>query len=147
MGIEGWIILAGICFIGEMLTTGFFLLWFGVGASVSAVLNYLGFDPMIQFITFVLISVILIAVSRPFAKKITKEPPRKAVSDRLVGKKGIVIENVLPDTGGVVKVEGDVWRAVSPNMIKKGGKIIVKKVESVKLHVESIDEQTTNEEI
>ena len=130
-----------------MLTTGFFLLWFGVGASVSAVLNYLGFDPMIQFITFVLISVILIAVSRPFAKKITKEPPRKAVSDRLVGKKGIVIENVLPDTGGVVKVEGDVWRAVSPNMIKKGGKIIVKKVESVKLHVESIDEQTTNEEI
>ena len=83
----------------------------------------------------------------PFAKKITKEPPRKAVSDRLVGKQGIVIEDVLPDTGGVVKVEGDVWRAVSPKMIEKGGKIIVKKVESVKLHVESIDEQTTNEEI
>ncbi len=63
MGIEGWIIIAGICFIGEMLTTGFFLLWFGVGASVSAVLNYLGFDPMIQFIAFILISLILIAGS------------------------------------------------------------------------------------
>ena len=146
MGIEGWIIIAGICFIGEMLTTGFFLLWFGVGASVSAVLNYLGFDPMIQFIAFILISLILIAVSRPFAKKITKEPPRKAVSDRLVGKIGIVIEEILPETGGVVKVEGDVWRAVSPNKIEKNSKIVVKKVESVKLHVVRLDDQITNTE-
>ena len=142
MGIEEWIILAGLCFIGEMLTTTFFLLWFGVGAAVSAVLNYLGFDPIIQFIAFILISITLIAVSRPFAKKITKEPPRKAVSDRVVGKTGIVIEDVLPDNGGVVKVEGDVWRAVSPYKIEKNTKIIVKAVQSVKLHVEIFEDKS-----
>ncbi len=140
MGFEAWIILAGICFIGEMLTSGFFLLWFGLGASVSAVLNYLGFDPIVQFIAFILVSLILITVSRPFAQKITKEPPRKAVSDRLVGKSGIVIEEILPETGGMVKVEGDVWRAISPNKIEKDSKIIVKKVESVKLIVERFDD-------
>ena len=43
-----WIFLAAACFLGEMLTTTFFLMWFGVGASVSAVLNYLGFDPLTQ---------------------------------------------------------------------------------------------------
>ncbi|NYB51532.1 MAG: NfeD family protein [Methanobacteriaceae archaeon] len=138
VGIEGWIVLAGVCFIGEMLTTGFFLLWFGVGACLAAVLNYLGFDPWVQFIAFILISIALIAISRPLAQKITKEPPRKAVSDRLVGKQGIVVEDILPDTGGVVKVEGDVWRAVSSRKIGKGEKITVKKVESVKLKVEPV---------
>lgn len=141
VGIEGWIVLAGLCFIGEMLTTGFFLLWFGVGASIAAVLNYLGFDPMVQILAFILISIILIAVSRPLAQRITKESPRKAVSDRLVGKQGMVIEDVLPDTGGVVKVEGDVWRAVSPKKIEKDSRIIVKQVESVKLHVVPVEDE------
>jgi membrane protein implicated in regulation of membrane protease activity len=135
VGIEAWIVLSGLCFIGEMLTAAFFLLWFGVGASMAAVLNYLGFDPVVQILAFIIISIILIAVSRPLAQKITKEPPRKAVSDRLIGKQGIVMEDVLPDTGGVVKVEGDVWRAISPKKIEKDTLIIVKKVESVKLHV------------
>jgi len=141
VGIEGWIVLAGLCFIGEMLTAGFFLLWFGVGASIAAVLNYLGFDPMVQILAFILISIILIAVSRPLAQRITKESPRKAVSDRLVGKQGMVIEDVLPDTGGVVKVEGDVWRAVSPKKIEKDSRISVKKVESVKLHVVPVEDE------
>ncbi|MCC7549879.1 MAG: NfeD family protein [Methanobacterium sp.] len=140
-GIEAWIVLAGFCFIGEMLTTSFFLLWFGVGASIAAVLNYLGFDPMVQIVAFILISIVLLAVSRPLAQKITKEPPRKAASDRLIGKHGIVIEDILPDTGGVVKVEGDVWRAISPKTILKDNKIIVKKIESVKLYVVPVESE------
>lgn len=140
IGIETWIVIAGVCFIGEMLTSGFFLLWFGVGASVAAVLNYLDFDPLTQFIVFILVSLVLLAVSRPFAQRITKEPPRKAVSDRLVGKKGVVMEDILPDKGGVVNIEGDIWRAISPVEIKKDTKIVVKKVESVKLLVDVVRE-------
>lgn len=136
IGIETWIVIAGVCFIGEMLTSGFFLLWFGVGASVAAVLNYLDFDPLTQFVVFILVSLVLLAVSRPFAQRITKEPPRKAVSDRLVGKQGVVMEDILPDKGGVVNIEGDIWRAISPVEIKKDTKIVVKKVESVKLLVD-----------
>lgn len=136
IGIETWIVIAGVCFIGEMLTSGFFLLWFGVGASVAAVLNYMDFDPLTQFVVFILVSLVLLAVSRPFAQRITKEPPRKAVSDRLVGKKGVVMEDILPDKGGVVNIEGDIWRAISPVEIKKDTKIVVKKVESVKLLVD-----------
>lgn len=136
IGIETWIVIAGVCFIGEMLTSGFFLLWFGVGASVAAVLNYMDFDPLTQFVVFILVSLVLLAVSRPFAQRITKEPPRKAVSDRLVGKKGVVMEDISPDKGGVVNIEGDIWRAISPVEIKKDTKIVVKKVESVKLLVD-----------
>lgn len=140
IGIETWIVIAGVCFIGEMLTSGFFLLWFGVGASVAAVLNYMDFDPLTQFVVFILVSLVLLAVSRPFAQRITKEPPRKAVSDRLVGKQGVVMEDILPDKGGVVNIEGDIWRAISPVEIKKDTKIVVKKVESVKLLVDVVRE-------
>ena len=140
IGIETWIVIAGVCFIGEMLTSGFFLLWFGVGASVAAVLNYMDFDPLTQFVVFILVSLVLLAVSRPFAQRITKEPPRKAVSDRLVGKKGVVMEDISPDKGGVVNIEGDIWRAISPVEIKKDTKIVVKKVESVKLLVDVVRE-------
>ncbi len=103
-------------------------------------LNYLDFDPLTQFIVFILVSLVLLAVSRPFAQRITKEPPRKAVSDRLVGKQGVVMEDILPDKGGVVNIEGDIWRAISPVEIKKDTKIVVKKVESVKLLVDVVRE-------
>lgn len=139
-GIEYWIVLAAFCFIGEMLTTGFFLLWFAVGASLAALLNYLGFDPAVQIISFIIISLLLIALSRPLAQRITREPPRKAASDRLIGRKGWVVEDVKSDSGGVVKVDGDVWRAISSQNIIKGKKIRVKKVESVKLYVEEVQD-------
>ena len=51
------------------------------------------------------------------------------------------MEDVLPDTGGVVKVDGDVWRAISPIKIEKDSRILVKKVESVKLHVVPVEDE------
>lgn len=136
IGLQIWIFIAAVCFIGELITAGFFILWFGVGASVSAVLNYFGFSETTQIIAFILISIILLAVSRPFAQKITHGmPTKKAVSDRLIGKKGIVIEDISPENGGIVKISGDIWRAVSDQKIGKGTTILVEKIEGVKLIV------------
>jgi len=135
IGLQNWIILAAICFVGEMITSGFFLLWFGVGAAVAAVLTYFGFAPTTQLVAFVVVSGVLVVVSRPIAKRITKEPPKKAVSDRLIGKKGIVIEDISPDASGMVKIEGDTWRAISDQKIYSGECIIVKGIEGVKLVV------------
>lgn len=61
-------------------------MWFGIGASASAVLNYLSFDPMVQFVAFIIISLILIGISRPFDQRISKDPPKKAGADRLISK-------------------------------------------------------------
>lgn len=136
IGLQIWILIAAVCFIGEMMTVGFFLLWFGMGASVSAVLNYFGFSETTQIIAFILISIILLAVSRPFAKKITQgTPSKKAASDRLIGEKGLVIEEISPEKGGVVNIGGDIWRAISDQKIKKDKHILVEKIEGVKLIV------------
>ncbi|NYB26262.1 MAG: NfeD family protein [Methanobacteriaceae archaeon] len=139
MNIEIWIALAALFFIGEMLTTGFFLLWFGVGASVSAVLNYLGFDPLVQFVTFIIISLVLIGISRPFAKRITKDSPKKAAADRLIGKEALVIEEVAPHKGGLVKIDGDIWKAVAAQIIEDGETVNIEGIEGTKLVVKPIE--------
>ena len=130
-----WIFLAAACFLGEMLTTTFFLMWFGVGASVSAVLNYLGFDPLTQFIVFIVVSIILLGISRPFAQRISKSSPKKAASDRLIGKKGVVIEEISPKIPGLVKVDGDSWKAISTQTISSGEWVKIERIDSVKLVV------------
>ncbi len=139
MNIEIWIALAALFFIGEMLTTGFFLLWFGVGASVSAVLNYLGFDPLVQFVAFIIISLVLIGISRPFAKRITKDSPKKAAADRLIGKEALVIEEVAPHKGGMVKIDGDIWKAVAAQTIAGGETVNIEGIEGTKLVVKPIE--------
>lgn len=138
---ETWIIIAAICLIGEMLTTGFFLMWFGVGAVTAAILNYLGFDSTVQFTAFVMVSLILVAVSRPFAARITGEPSKKAVSDRLIGREAVAIEPISPESTGLVKVEGETWRAKSSDKISEGERVRVTSVEGVKLVVEKFKEE------
>ena len=136
MDLQLWILIAAICFIGELITAGFFILWFGVGASVAAVLSYLGFSETTQFVPFILVSIILLALSRPFAKRITMGMPnKKAASDRLIGEKGIVIENISLKDGGIVRISGDTWRAVSDQDIEEGVSVLVEKIEGVKLVV------------
>lgn len=139
IGLQIWILIATVCFIGELITAGFFILWFGVGASVAAVLNYLGFSETTQFIAFILVSLILLALSRPFAKRITEGlPNKKAASDRLIGEKGVVIEQISRKNGGLVRISGDTWRAVSDNEIKEGNDVLVEKIEGVKLVVKPV---------
>ncbi|MGB9978400.1 NfeD family protein [Methanobacterium sp.] len=139
IGLEIWVLIAAICFIGELITAGFFILWFGVGASAAAVLNYLGFSETTQFIAFILVSIILLALSRPFAKRITQGMPnKKATSDRLIGEKGVVIEDISPKNGGVVRISGDTWRAISDQDIKEGNYVLVEKIEGIKLVVKPV---------
>lgn len=66
MDIYIWITLMVVFFIMELVTASFFLVWFGVGSIVAIILNYLGFNPYIQFIGFAVSSFILILSTRKF---------------------------------------------------------------------------------
>jgi membrane protein implicated in regulation of membrane protease activity len=138
MNIEIWITLAAIFFIGEMLTTSFFLMWFGIGASASAVLAYQGFDPMVQFVAFIIISLVLIGISRPFARRITKDSPKKAASDRLIGEDAVVTQEIKPHNEGMVKVQGDTWKAISSQTIEEGQIVNIESINGTKLVVKPI---------
>ncbi|MDR2623237.1 MAG: NfeD family protein [Methanobrevibacter sp.] len=134
--LEFWIILALACVLGELLSVNFFLLSVGVGAGFAALTNHLNYDFTTQLIVFVVVTTICVLLSRPLAKKLTKKSPsKKSNTDRLIGEEAIVIGKIVPDEMGTIKILGETWRAISNEEIAVGKKVIVEKIDGVKLIV------------
>ena len=138
-----WFILAAIFIVGEIFTAGFFILWFGVGAAAAGVIALIGFDPVWQWVVFVLVSGMLVVVSRKFASRVTKQQPPGIGADRFVGMIGMVLEEInnLKNTGRV-RMNREEWRAESENddIIPKDTKVKVIKVDGTHLIVQPIKE-------
>ncbi|MBV2358073.1 NfeD family protein [Streptomyces sp. J2-1] len=84
---------------------------FAVGAVAAAVAAGLGFGAVIQVLTFVVVSVALIAVVRPLANRHLRGRPELATGiDALKGRQAVVTERV-DGSGGRVKLAGEVWSA------------------------------------
>lgn len=82
-----------------------------VGAVAGAVTAGVGGGTVLQFIVFSAVSVALIAVVRPIAKRHRGQGPQLASGiDALRGKSATVLERVDGD-GGRIKLAGEVWSA------------------------------------
>ncbi|MBN2412955.1 NfeD family protein [candidate division KSB1 bacterium] len=138
-----WFILAAFFIVGEMFTAGFFILWFGIGAAAAGLCALLGLGPIWQWLAFVVISGILVVVSRKFANRVTKEQPPGIGADRFIGMAGMVLEEInnLKNTGRV-RMNKEEWRAESANddIIPKNKRVKVIKVDGTHLIVEPIKE-------
>ena len=140
MFLEFWIILAIIFLIGELLSGGFYLLSIGLGAIAAAILNYLQFSITLQIIAFILITVIFILISRPLYKKLDKNTvDKKANTERLIGLKAKVTEDIDSHKIGNINVNGEVWKAISDEKISKGETVEITEIEGVKLKVKKLD--------
>ncbi|MEU3349467.1 NfeD family protein [Streptomyces sp. NPDC006700] len=84
---------------------------FAVGAVVAAVVAGFGFGVVVQVLTFVVVSVALIAVVRPIAARHRQQRPELATGvDALKGKQAVVLERV-DGSGGRIKLAGEIWSA------------------------------------
>ncbi|MFF3890285.1 NfeD family protein [Streptomyces sp. NPDC001914] len=83
-----------------------------VGAVAGAVAAGLGGGVVVQTIVFVVVSVALIAVVRPVAKRHRAQRPELATGiEALKGKQAIVLERVDSSGAGRVKLGGEIWSA------------------------------------
>lgn len=139
-----WVTFAALLLVAEIFTAGFFMLPFAAGSAVGALLNYLGISLVGQWLGFLLVSVVLFVSLRRFAEHITHEPPVKTGANRLVGKTGLVIEELVPNNPvGQVRIEREEWRADAPGhpSIPVGACVVVTAVEGTHLVVEPVDEE------
>ena len=84
-----------------------------VGAIAAAALAGLGFGVVAQVLTFVVVSVALIAVVRPIAARHSTQRPQLATGvEALKGKQAVVLERV-DGSGGRIKLGGEIWSARS----------------------------------
>lgn len=132
-----WVILTIALGLIEIFTQGLTTIWFCGGAFVAGLLALAGISFPFQVAAFIIVSITMLIFTRPIAiKKLNKEViPTNA--EALIGKKGLVTEEISEFTFGQVRLKGIEWTAISQDgeSIPKGSKVIVNKIEGVKLVV------------
>ncbi len=139
-----WMALAAVFVVGEMFTAGFFLLWFGVGAAAAGLLALLGLSFPWQLGAFVVVSGVLLAVSRRFADRFSKKQPPGIGADRFNGLKGLVLEEIdNANNTGRVRLQKEEWRADSDGdvVIPVGARVEVVRLDGTHLVVKRIEEK------
>ena len=136
-----WLIVSGIFFVIEIFTTGFLIFWLGLAALIAMIASFITVDIGLQTAIFVISSAIFIPCTRKLSEKISQKTQTMPTNVyRMIGKEGIVIEDVVPTSyTGKVKVSGQVWSAISDKEIPKNEKIKVLNIDGVKLKVEAIN--------
>ena len=139
-----WVIAAAFFIIGEIFTVQFFMLPFGVGAAAAAVVSFFDLSIGWQWAVFIAVSAIAFLLFRRFADHLTHEPPQKTGVDRLIGKVGVVIEELEAGSpAGQVRIEREEWRADAPGFepVPAGTRVIVDRVEGTHLIVRPHDSE------
>ena len=110
-----WVILSALLIVGEIFTAGFFVLPFGIGAAAAAVLAWFDIGLVWQWATFIVVSIALLLPLKRFADRVSVGAEGIGVAaDRVLGKVGIVIEEVKPHgVTGRVRLGSEEWRAAS----------------------------------
>ena len=80
-----WVVLVIICILVELATVGLTAIWFAAGALVSLAAAALGANPIVQIILFLAVSIVLLAATRPWAKKYINSRTQSTNADSLIG--------------------------------------------------------------
>ena len=142
-----WCILGAILIVAEIFTSGFVLLWFGIGALVAAFAGLVGLDSLaIQFMIFAVVSIGLTAASRTifinyFSREKSGSSLRSGV-ESMPGKIGTVVSSSKGALNeGAVKVFGSTWTAYpAPGEppLEAGERVCVESVEGASIYVKRI---------
>lgn len=138
-----WIAVTIISFIVEIATVGLVSIWFTFAGIGSIVVNLLGGSILLQWLVFVIVSIIGLLLFKHYWFKKMKPNLVPMNLDRFINKKVFVFEKIdnSSDTGAV-KIDGQLWtaRTIERTIINIGEEVIIKSREGNTLFVEKIKE-------
>jgi membrane protein implicated in regulation of membrane protease activity len=133
----GWSILAVAFIVGEVLTAGFFVLPFAVGAGIAAALAWLNVGVGWQWASFLVISIIGLYYMRRFAPE--NLVGHDSGAHRYRNQAGQITEAIDSDTGlGRVRVATEDWRCISDEALEVGTKVRILEVVGTRLKVTAV---------
>ena len=125
----------------EIFTITFFFASVSVGLFLASIGNYYDFTTENQIYIFSIGVIVTFFAIRPIFNKIAYNTDKKKTNrDDMLGKIGIVTKDVGNENNpGLVKLNGDVWKAVSVNeIITKDKRVEIIKIDSIILTVKEI---------
>jgi membrane protein implicated in regulation of membrane protease activity len=108
-----WLVAGIAAAVGELLTAGFFLAPFAVGAFGALIVALAGGGGAVQGIVFAALTLASFALVRPIAKRHMYQPPQiRTGTAALIGRSAMVLETIDNDhSAGQVRIDGEVWTA------------------------------------
>ena len=135
-----WIIALVVLIVVEAVTAQMVTIWFAAGAVGAIVAERLGAEVWVQWVVFVAVSTVALIATRPLVKKITKAKVQPTNADRCIGMVAVVTEEINNVEGrGQVHVNGVTWtaRSLDGSIFKKDERVIVERIDGVKLIVKA----------
>lgn len=132
-----WLILAIICGAIEIFSAGFWFIWLALSALFVAVGVKFSFLNSLesQLLVFALITLLFIIFARPLVMKFVKTNSRDSNVSALIGQYGVTLTELKPLEFGQVKLNGEVWTAISEEEIAMDTRVVIEAIEGVKLKV------------
>ena len=134
-----WLVLIIVLSIIEIATVNLLTIWFVISGIVAMILSFFIEDVAVVSTIFAILGIILLLITRPLVKKFAKTKDENINLGRVIGKTGIVTEEIRKNQVGEVKVDGKRWSAVSNKKIEVGSEVIIDAIEGVKLIVRKGD--------
>ena len=110
----GFVVLGVLLCALELVVPGLVVLPFGLAAVVAGIAGFIGADPLIQAIIFIVASAGLFLALRPLAHRLNQSGPSEGIgSQRLINATGVVLEHIAAGETGLVRIDREEWRAES----------------------------------
>ena len=131
-----WLIVMAVMIVIEISVPGLVSIWFALGALAAYVSTLFGANTAVQVMIFVLVSLVLLLLTRPLAQKYINKRAVKTNKDMIPGRTAIVTEEInnLAATGSVT-IDGLPWTArtaADEEVIPVGEEVVVESIEGVK---------------
>jgi membrane protein implicated in regulation of membrane protease activity len=134
-----WLSIAIVTLLLDIITSSFLFVWFTIGGMAALIAMTLNCTTFVQWVVFISISAVSMAVGYPVVKKtIKKTVPRTATMEEgYIGREIIVDEDVVEKA--MVKIDGIYWTIKNQGtLIKKGDKVKITGIDGNKMVVEKI---------
>lgn len=134
-----WLAIFIVLLIIEIATMGLTTIWFAGGAIMAFLVGIAGCGTGIQIGVFIVVSLVLLVLTRPVAVKYFNQERQKTNAESLIGQQALVTEDI--DTikaKGQVEIRGQIWSAKTDEpdgKIAKNTVVVVNGIQGVKLIV------------
>nr|WP_295262953.1 NfeD family protein [uncultured Blautia sp.] len=134
-----WLILLACFLVVEAITVGLTTIWFAGGALVAAIASGMGAGTLMQWLLFLIISLVLLIFTRPLAVRYMNKGVPKTNVNSLIGERAVVIQKInnLEQTGQV-RINDIEWMARTSSdevTIPEHAIVTIEDVQGVKLIV------------
>ena len=136
-----WVLVITISFIAEILTAQLVSVWFVAGGVLALIVSLFTSSLIIQISIFLLTSLFMILLIRPFVKNMLKFKIEQTNSASLIGTVATVTETINnQENKGSVRAGGLIWSARSRDggLIKINESVKIDSISGVKLIVHKL---------